>query len=146
MPLVFYTSSVDTLWVSSLGQFFWGDLFGSKWSSIWSSLPVFQFSVSIYSFWSQVCRGWRWLFKTKICVCHLGQGFSSLISLKCWLECVGVCSPKSLLRAFETISIFFIHSAFLLWSFCSHILFQNLLGSFASICWYGFAHSPPTCC
>ena len=38
----------------------------------------------------------------------------------------------------------FIHSAFLLCSFLLHILLQNCFASFATDCWFVFAHSPPT--
>ena len=48
--------------------------------------------------------------------------------------------PSSSIR--NSFSMLFIHSAFLLWSFHSHILLQNLT-SLASGCWYGLTHSTP---
>ena len=102
MPLVFSTSSVRMLWVYSwLGQCLWGGLFGLEWSSLWSSIRVSQFSVCIYSFQLQVCRVWRCIFKTQICVCHLGPAFSSLSSFYVLLKPVEV-----------YVHLFFIDSAF----------------------------------
>ena len=145
---VFSTSSVGTSWVYCwLRRFLFGGLSGSRWSYRWSSIQVSRFSVGIYSFRLQVCRGWRWIVKTKIHVCLLGQGFSSFgifwsVALSA-SRCVSIFGPFSSIR--NSVSMWVIHSAFLLWSFRSYILLQNLFASFASCCWYTFAHSPPTC-
>ena len=70
----------------------------------------------------------RWL----IFSCDLVSLYSPVHFLSMWL------SPCN------SFSMFNIYSFFLWWSLQSHILHQNYFASLASVCWYVFAHSPPT--
>ena len=67
------------------------------------------------------------------CVCHLGQEFSCSLYLSVVLSpscCMFPWRPSSSIH--NSVSKLFIHLAFLLWFFFSHILLQNLLDSIAS--------------
>ena len=56
------------------------------------------------------------------------------------LRCISILGPNS--SIYKSFSMFFLHSAFLLWFLRSHILFQNLFAFLGS--WYLFAHPPLT--
>ena len=113
MPLVFSTSSVDTLWVYScsyLGCFFFWGLSGSKSSFLWSSIRVYLLLVEIYSFRLPVCRIWKRISKTRIRVYHQGLEFSSFIFFECSFEWIEKYFHFRIF--FATLSTLFIHSTF----------------------------------
>ena len=130
VPLVLSTSSVDTLWVYSwFGLFLWWGLLWLKWSYLWSSIRTSQFSVCIYTFNKQVCRVWRWIFKTKIRVCNQSKRvFQFVIFLSVALSPSGYMFTWGLSPSiWNSVSMLFIYSAFLLWYFRSYILLQIFL-------------------
>ena len=53
--------------------------FGSGWYFLWSAIPICLFLLSLSSFRWPVCRGWKWIFKTSIHVCHHDQAFSNWV-------------------------------------------------------------------
>ena len=110
-PLVFSTPLAGILRV-----YFGGVQFlGSFWIRVVFPLVIhLGISVGIYSFRLPVCRGWRWIFRTKIRVFVSKSRYIST-----WEPFSSICNSFSKL---------FIHSVFVLCSFCFHILlhFFNL--------------------
>ena len=60
-------------------------------------------------------------------------------------ESRGMSALKPSLSPCNSLFMLHIHSAFLVWSFCSYILLQNCWVSFASCCWFVLVYSPLTC-
>ena len=146
MPLVFYTSSVVLLGISSCwGRllFFWGGRL-SAWSFLWLSIRVSLLLESIYSFRKPVCRGWKWIFQTRTHVCHHGLAFSNFELFWVLLSrSIFVIGPSSC--PCNSFPMLLIHSAFLLYYPRFYILPLNYFVFLSSGCQYIFEHSLSTC-
>ena len=110
-PLIFSTSSVGTLWVCSSLSY---SIFGSFWIMVvFPLVPHLTMSVSC-KHPLPVCRGWNWIFKNSIHLCHHCLAFPNLVLfwLLLWLN-QGEFSLRSFLKSFYLFPILLIHSVFL---------------------------------